>query len=154
MLSEICAYIHNYFILKTIYGEFTIADDTINADGLLEGQRFRIRGSALNNGVYTYHSTGVFDDDDLEPVSFLPETFSGYVDYMGVDNDVLKIAREISAWMDKYSASMSSPFQSENVIGVYSYTKASGGGSGSVGGNTPMWAAVFGSRLNQWRKVS
>ena len=62
------------------------------------------------------------------------------------------LSAEIKAWVDKYGEKSSSPFASEDVIGVYSYTKANGSGSGAGGSVT--WQDVYANELNRWRKVS
>lgn len=141
MLDRICAHIHNYFCeedeIQT--GEWTIADGTIALDFLLEGQYFRIVGSALNDGVYQYPAEGL-----------LEETFTGEIWPMKVPRAVDELAAEIETWIGKYGDMMASPLTSESVIGVYSYTKASGSGGGM---DADAWKDAFKSRLNPWRKL-
>ena len=72
---------------------------------------------------------------------------------MKVPKAVVDIAGEIADWVDKYGDKANSPYQSENVIGVYSYTKAMGG-QGASYGTKSTWMDVFGARLNPWRKIS
>ena len=72
---------------------------------------------------------------------------------MKVPRAFLALADEIQAWVDKYGDVMNSPYQSESVIGEYSYTKASAGLSS--GGDTQSdWQYVFRKRLNEWRKIA
>ena len=61
MLQQVCEHIHNYHIMRQVPGTFEIAGGTISLPFLLEGQRFLIEGSALNDGVYTYHESGIKD---------------------------------------------------------------------------------------------
>ena len=64
---------------------------------------------------------------------------------------------EIDELVEKNKEAIDSPYQSENVIGVYSYTLKSGsGGSGSSSGkgNSASWENQFYCPLNQWRKLS
>ena len=68
MLEAICDFVHNYFEVCTTLGSFTIADNNITGFSLLEGQRFRIKGSALNDGIYTYQHGGILDDDGIDAV--------------------------------------------------------------------------------------
>ena len=143
MLDRICAHLHNYFTApEDIHeGTFTIQDGAIELDFLIENQYFRIVGSALNDGVYQYPAEGLLD-----------ESFEGEIWAMKVPRAVVKIAEEIEAWNAKYAAAMASPFQSESVIGVYSYTKA-GAGTNQLATDADAWQGVFKSALNEWRKL-
>lgn len=153
MLDQICAHIHNWFCdesdIRT--GTWTIANGAIDMSGIvLEGQYFRIVGSALNDGVYLYPPTPA---EGEEPI-LADETFTGEIWPMKVPKAVRQLADEIAAWQTKYGAAMASPFQSENIIGVYSYTKH--GGNTSVNGTSAEadgWKSAFKSRLNPWRKL-
>ena len=150
MLQQVCENIHNYFIKDRHTGTFEIAGHAISLPFLLEGQRFLIEGSALNDGVYTYHAAGIKNDDDTVAVGLQDETWAGTICALAVPPAVIALSGEVKAWVDANGAS-SSPYASENVIGVYSYTKATGG-SGAGGAIT--WADVFKDRLNRWRKVA
>ena len=150
MLQQVCENIHNYFIKDRYTGTFEIAGHAISLPFLLEGQRFLITGSALNDGVYTYHAAGIKNDDDTVAVGLQDETWAGTICALAVPPAVIALSGEVKAWVDANGAS-SSPYASENVIGVYSYTKATGG-SGAGGAIT--WADVFKDRLNRWRKVA
>lgn len=153
MLQQIMEHIHNMFIKTPNPGTYTIADGVISLPFLKEGQRFWIVGSDLNDGVYTYHQSKIMDDDDLNEVGLRDETFEGNVCALAVPPAVIALAGEISTWVEKYGESIKSPYQSEDVIGVYSYTKASG--SGDAGGNpNGGWRGAFSSELNRWRKVA
>ena len=150
MLQQICEHIHNYFIEESYEGKFDIADGMISLP-LLDGQRFLISGSVLNDGVYTYHDSGVKNDDDTEVAGLQAETFAGTICAMAVPPAVVALAGEIEAWVDNNGDAINSPYQSESVIGVYSYTKASGG---SGAGGSVSWEDVYKSRLNRWRKIA
>lgn len=157
MLQEICEHLLNYFA-KTedaVHGEFVIADGAISPTvSLLEGQRFHINGSALNDGVYTYHLTGIMNDDDTDTADLSDETFEGTVWPMAVPKTVLALSSEIADWQNEYGGAVASPYTSENVIGVYSYTLKSGGsGSGGNGDQSINWQSQFRTRLNRWRKI-
>lgn len=150
MLNQVCENICNYFIQNRIEGRFEIASGMISLP-LLDGQRFLIQGSALNDGMYTYHDTGIKDDDDSKAVGLHEESWAGTICALAVPPAVLALSAEIKAWVDANKESQNSPYSSENVLGVYSYTKASGGhgAGGSVG-----WMDVFADKLKRWRKVS
>ena len=150
MLQQICEHIHNYFIEESYEGKFDIADGMISLP-LLDGQRFLISGSVLNDGVYTYHDSGVKNDDDTEVAGLQAETFAGTICAMAVPPAVVALAGEIEEWVDNNGDAINSPYQSESVIGVYSYTKASGG---SGAGGSVSWEDVYKSRLNRWRKIA
>ena len=152
MLQQICEYIHNYFIKTPYYGEYEIADGVLSPSlDLKDGQRFWITGSVLNDGIYTYHSTGIKNDDDTELAGLQDETWAGTICALAVPPAVIALSAEISAWVASNGAAADSPYQSESVLGVYSYTKATGG---SGAGGAVTWRDVFGSRLDRWRKVA
>jgi len=154
MLTEVCDFIHNYFEISRHDGEFEIANGQIDLEGLiLVGQRFRICGSALNDGIYTYRVDGIYNDDDTELAELTDEIFEGIIYGMGGRGlrEVLKISEEITAWQEKNRTALESPYQSES-FGGYSYTKAVG--SGANAGGALSWRDVFGSRLNAYRKIS
>lgn len=157
MLQQVCDYIHNYFIAKEDglpkcwHHEYTVSSGVISpAVSLKEGQRFLVRGSDMNDGVYTYHTTGIMNDDDTEAAGLQAETFSGTIAAMAVPPAVIALVGEINNWVEKYGANVLSPFTNESVVGVYSYTKATK--SEETGGGSVSWQDVFKSRLNRWRK--
>lgn len=150
MLEAVCNHVHNFFELDELEGNYEIAGGTILLPFLLGGQRFKISGSALNDGVYTYHNGLIYDDDDANIVTLQDETFKGTITAMGVPRDFIRMVGDITTWYEKNSSVVESPYTSES-FGGYSYTKASGGG-GANGGLS--WCDVFRSRLNAYRKVS
>ena len=151
MLEQVCGFIHNYFIKNAVVGNFEIANGMISLPFVKEGQRFWITNSDLNDGVYTYHENGIKNDDDTEAVGLKDETFTGTICALAVPPAVIARSQEIKAWVDTNGEAVSSPYQSENVIGVYSYTKASGG---SGAGGCVSWQDVFKDRLDRWRKIA
>ena len=153
MLQQVCENIHNYFIKDVFEGSFEIADGMISLP-LLDGQRFLIQGSVLNDGMYTYHTNGIKDDDDSVEVGLRDETFTGTVCCLAVPPAVIALSGEINEWVETYGEAVNSPYQSENVIGVYSYTKAQAGGGNGSDSSTVSWEDVYASSLNRWRKVA
>lgn len=153
MLTEVCDFVHNYFDYEVFKGTFTVSGGTIDLDSLVQpGQRFRIRGSALNDGIYTYYSGGaVFDDDGTTGVVLNAETFTGTITAMAVPVGFLAIVKDIKTWQEKNRAVLESPYQSES-FGGYSYSKASG--SGANAGGSLGWQDMFRLRLNAYRKIS
>lgn len=153
MLTQVCHYIHNYFERVRYEGEYTITGGAITLPFLTVGQRFRILGSAANDGIYTYHAVGViWDDDNSKAVTLTDETFEGVIVAMGVPREVIALVGEISAWVTANGAALSSPYQSES-FGGYSYTKS--GGTGANGNNGVFgWQDMFRSRLNAYRKIA
>ena len=150
MLQQVCEHIHNYFIKDRFEGKFEVADGMISLP-LLDGQRFLIQGSALNDGVYTYHDTGIKNDDDSAVVGLRAETFTGTICALAVPPAVIALAGEIKSWVDTNGEVVNTPYTSESVLGVYSYTKASGG---TGAGGTVSWMDVYKEPLNRWRKVA
>lgn len=145
MIEQICAAIHNYFTDPDAIrrGPFTISGGTIELPFLVNGQYFRILGSILNDGVYKYPAEGLTD-----------ETFDGQIWPMIVPREVRELAVEIAAWQDKYGEKNASPFQAENVIGVYSYTKQGGNTSkNGTAADAAGWTEAFKGRLKPWRRL-
>ena len=149
MLQQMMEYVHNMFIKSPNPGSYTIENGSLSPlPSLKDGQRFFICGSDLNDGVYTYHETGIKNDDDTAVVGLRDETFAGSVCALAVPPTLIALAGEINAWVDSNKEALESPYQSESW-GGYSYTKATG-----KNGNTVSWQDVFGSQLNRWRRLS
>ena len=158
MLEDVINYLHNPFTqneyglpIHMESGKFEITDDNmLSLPFMLDGQRFVIRGSVLNDGVYTYHESGIMNDDDDDWAGLRAEEFYGVIYAMAVPPAVIAISAEIKEWVAKYATIVNSPYQSES-FGGYSYTKANGAG-GSGNGGSVSWQEVFGRRLKTWRK--
>ena len=141
MLEQICDFIHNYFIVDVIEGDFSIVNGSIEIDGLQRGQYFKIEGSVFNNGIYQYPVEDLTDEE-----------FHGRIGAMAVPPSFIALCSEIKEWQSKYGETVASPFTSEN-FGGYGYTKATG--ATANGSASPFsWKNAFASRLNHWRKIS
>lgn len=152
MLEKVCNHVHNFFIRAAYPGSYEISAGTIALTGLKNGQRFQIVGSDLNDGVYTWHDGGVIqNDDDTAPAALADESFSGTILAMSPPKAFLELVGRISAWVDQYGAQSVSPFQSESVVGVYSYTKADAGTDASGRPVAKTWETAFASELNAYR---
>jgi hypothetical protein len=158
MLQQVCEYIHNYFIPKdngkprVWQGNYTIASGVISpAPPLKQGQRFLIAGSDMNDGVYTYYADAIMNDDNSAVSGLRDEVFSGSIAAMAVPPAVMALVGEIRDWKAKYGENVLSPYSSETVNGVYSYTKAVKA-SDNGGGGAYSWQDVYKNRLDQWRK--
>ena len=149
MLQQVLENIHNMFITAPNPGTYTIANGTLSLPFLKENQRFWIVGSDLNDGVYTYHAAGLTNDDDTEAVGLQDETWAGTICALAVPPAVIALSNDIKAWVDANGETVDSPYTSESVIGVYSYTKKTGTGAGG----TVTWQDTFKSRLDRWRRV-
>lgn len=147
-LEMVCAHIHNYFEVDSIsntrlitQGTFTIANGTIELPFLVPGQYFRIFGSKLNDGVHLYPDTEMID-----------ETFTGAIWEMRPPQSFLQLCDEIEGWLTTYGDAMRNPYQSEEMIGVYRYTKMT---SGKVSGEfIATWQNAYRAQLNEWRKLA
>lgn len=153
-LTEICAECNNYFLRDYVNvsdyihsGTFTIENHSISDISFLKpGQYFRIVGSDLNDGVYknTTEGTAVLVDEE----------FDGAVWAMSVPPAFVALANDIAAWRlanESTNSKNMSPFSSESISGVYSYSKGSGGSAD--GGTAVTWKSQFKSRLNAYRRV-
>lgn len=149
MLTELCAYLKNYFLVDYLhpeerihYGTFTIENAQLESLPFLsDGQYFRVVGSLFNDGVYKYGSDQLVD-----------ETFTGAIWAMSVPPDVVTLADDITEWIEANSKSLNSPYQSES-FGGYSYSKSSGGSSGNSSA-AYGWQDQFASRLAPYRRLS
>lgn len=150
MLQQVCENICNYFIKDEYAGRFEISNGMISLP-LLDGQRFLIMRSALNDGMYTYHDNGIKNDDDSKAAGLSDETWTGTICALAVPPAVIALSSEISDWVVTHGAIVNSPYTNESVLGVYSYTKATGG---SGAGGTVSWQDVYADRLKRWRKVA
>jgi len=154
MLQKVLEYVHNMFIKVPNPGTYTIENGAISPSvALKEGQRIWIVGSDLNDGVYTYHESGIQNDDDTEAAGLRDEVFSGSICALAVPPAVIALTEEIKQWVEKYGEAMRSPYSSESVIGVYSYEKMT---ASKVGGGNPNlgWQDTFKAELDRWRRVS
>ena len=142
MIERICAFIHNYFVYGRYSGVFTISNGELDLPFLVDGQYFRICGSRLNDGVYTYPATGLSD-----------ETFEGVIWEMRVPKSFIMLANEIAEWENKYGEVSQSPYQSES-FGGYSYSKSSAYGGNGASTDGATWQSVFKAQLNQYRKLA
>lgn len=152
MLQQVLEYIHNYFIKDRHESFYEIADGVISLPFVLEGQRILIEGSCLNDGVYTYHATGLTNDDDTEVAGLSDESFMGVIYALAVPPTVIALSEEISKWVEKYGEIADSPYQSES-FGGYSYSKGASGSENNRNQRT-NWEQVFASRLNRYRRIS
>ena len=166
MLTEICAFLRNWFDRDRFYGEFVIRDGQLTrSDGsalpLLSGQYYRIIGSIFNDGVHKLpeESTPTRDAPSQgtstpapDPLTILKdEEFSGAVWSMAIPPDFLTLVSDISAWVTNNAEAIASPYQSES-FSVYSYTLKSGS-SASDGSGGVSWQSQFALRLAPWRKI-
>lgn len=162
MLTEVCAYLKNYFLVdylrpeeKIHYGTFAIQGNEIQALPFLEiGQYFRVVGSVFNDGVWknVERRSGETPQPGTS-AAMTDETFTGAIWAMSVPPEVVDLAEEIATWRTANASALSGPYQSES-FGGYSYSKASGGGSG---GNTSAaygWQDQFANRLAPYRRLS
>lgn len=136
MLTEILAYLRNYFVVATHEGDFEIVGGNVPLDFLRQGQYFRIIGSVFNDGIYRY-------GDELE---LTDEAFTGKIEALAIPRDLLNLAEEITAYMQSDEAKPS--VLTSESFGGYSYTKAT-----DSSGSAASWQTVFAARLRRWRKV-
>lgn len=150
-ITEICLECKNFFLKdheNSIHaGIYTISNGEIDPlDFLKIGQYFNIHGSDLNDGVYQY--TG-------EPIEGLKdEAFTGSIWAMSVPPAFLQMCKEIDEWRTKFedvNSKNMSPFSSESISGVYSYTKS---GTAENGGSLTTWQTAFRKKLKNYRRIS
>lgn len=152
MFEQVCAYINNHFTHKngkpiaSASGTIAITDgelstiDNAAPTFLRPGNYYLIRGSDFNDGIHQYQNDELTD-----------ETFEGTVYKMCPPPDFLRILDEVEQWQAKYGERVQSPYQSEDVIGVYSYQLKSAGKT--IGTTLATWQDTFGTQLKQWRRL-
>ena len=136
MLTEILAYLRNYFVVETHEDTFEIVGGVLPLGFLQKGQYFRIIGSIFNDGIYCY----------TEDLTLTDEIFTGKVEALAIPPDLLMLADEITAYMQSDEAKPTA-LTSES-FGGYSYTKAA-----DSSGAAASWQTIFAARLRRWRKV-
>lgn len=146
-IYNVCQYLKNWFDHSQPHysGKITIESGALpETYGLKVGQYFRIVDSAVNDGVYQYPVTTLIDEE-----------FNGAIWGMALPKPFLALLDDIEAWQTKYAGVSSvamSPFTSENVPGVYSYSKSSGAND-TTKDKSGTWQGVFGARLAPYRKM-
>ena len=147
MLTEICAWLKNYFCQEEdkFIGNFSIVNGAVTPPvDLQDGQYYRIVGSVFNDGVHL--STDVLRDED---------EFHGAVWKMRVPQKVLDLAEEIASWEDKYGGvdgTNLSPYMSES-FGGYSYSKGYRGSDSGSGSGGSGWQDAFRTRLSPYMRI-
>ena len=136
MLTEILAYLRNYFVVETHEDTFEIVGGVLPLGFLQKGQYFRIIGSIFNDGVYCC----------TEDLKLTDETFTGKIEALAIPPDLIKLAEEITDYMQSDEAKPTA-LTSES-FGGYSYTKAT-----ESSGAAASWQTVFAARLRRWRKI-
>ena len=145
MLTEICAYLKNYFETERRIGTIQITGGEIYCDGvkveLEDGQHFALFRDRFVLGVY--------EKGDEIP----DKTFTGAVWPMDIPEAIIQADQWAEAWKQKNGAATSDangPFQSES-FGGYSYSKAAGGGAGV--GSSVFDQAQFKAMLAPYKKI-
>ena len=145
MLTEICAYLHNYFDYERHYGLISIIGGVIFCNGkeitLEDGQYFALFRNRIALGVFNQSET------------LTDKTFDGSVWLMDVPKAIIDADKWAKDWSEKNGGADSeanSVFQSES-FGGYSYNK--GSNSNGKGGMSIFDNAQFSRMLNPYRKL-
>ena len=135
MLEQILMHLNNWFLVPDGVHEdtYTIEDGGIALPFLADGQYFRICGSVFNDGLHQYPAEDLTD-----------ETFDGAVWALAIPRQLVTLADEIKAWVEKNPVT---PYTSES-FGGYSYSRATG-----ATGQPACWQDVFKAQLNPYRKL-
>lgn len=151
MLTEICAYLKNYFDYGKFIGHIIVSDGVPYCDGeeiaIEDGQYFALFRQHFCLGVFKKGTDLVGTTKDIE---------RGAVWLMDISQAVLDLAKEIADWQALYGAvdgTMLSPYTSES-FGNYSYSKRGSGSSDGSGGGSPSWQDTFAARLALYRKIA
>ena len=167
MLETILTHLNNWFPAKNgkHSGAFAIVSGVPRVDFLAPGQYYRVRGSALNDGLHRAAAPSSASDampsgealdareagtgrDETQGGDVLhDESFTGEIWALAIPQAVIALAGEIAAWR---KANPETDKLSES-FGGYSYTRGSGSATGAPGATG--WQAVFAARLRPYRRV-
>lgn len=145
-IEKVCAYLRNWFVKSRYFGKIEIENGALKSTyGLKPNQYFRIVGSVDNDGIYQYPITTLTD-----------EIFTGAIWLLSFPKSFLELLGKIETWETKFadvSSPAMSPFTSESVAGVYSYSKSASAVSDTDKDKSGTWQGVFGHELKRWRKL-
>lgn len=144
-LEDILEHIHNWFERESLSAHLSIEGGALPAsvaDGMLEGQWYRISGSYLNDGLHQHPANDLTDEE-----------FDGQIDLLAIPRPLLRVAEDIDQWQQKVGAKADGPYASES-FGGYTYTLKSDSGASGGSGGLSGWRLAFRDRLNPWRKIS
>ena len=169
MLETILTHLHNWFPARggKHVGTFEIVSGEPRVPFLREGQYYRVRGSAMNDGLHraavppsasddalaedgvSAHEAGASDENETENADSFggrDEVFEGEIWALAVPEAVIALAEEIAAWREKNPETD----KVSESFGGYSYSRGSGnaGQTGGAGG----WQAAFAARLAPYRR--
>jgi len=140
VLTEICQYLHNWFIKDRTdihLDTFKIENGAVVPSfEIKQGQYFRIIGSTFNDGVYK------FPTNDLKD-----EIFDGAVWTMHVPPQLITLSEEIKGWTDTNSSNTDNIYESESFAG-YTYKLRTGANGGNY-----TWKDAFNSKLKAYKKL-
>ena len=143
MLTEICAYLHNYFDYERHSGEISIVGGVISCNGneimLDKGQYFALFRERI--------PLGVFNEVPAD------KEFKGSVWLLDIPQAIIDADNWAKEWMQingGVDSAANSAFQSES-FGGYSYNK--GNNSSGKGGQSVFDNAQFNRMLAPYRKL-
>lgn len=138
MIEEVMHYCRNFFISDTRVSDIIHIKGGKIVESLpfIANQYIWITGSTLNDGIY-----------QLPIENLLDETFDGEIIGLNPPKAFLRLVDEISKWQEKYSDTVTNPYQSESFNG-YSYSKKSGTDASGIN-----WQSQFKKQLSKWRKI-
>lgn len=141
MLGAVLAYLRNWFVLVRIRGSFAVEGGALTLpEGVRAGTHVRVRGSALNDGVWEWPVSGMRDEE-----------FEGVVEILAVPSELLSLVSEVEDWCAESLKASRGPYASES-FGGYSYTlRTTSGAQGGSG--APTWQSAFAADLARWRKL-
>lgn len=168
-LTEICAYLRNWFDKGRFFGTFRIANGALTNEAYLTDSFLRPLAWPDELRILLDHASGDWDLSDIlqqgqyyrivgsvfnDGVHRYPETglhdevFEGALWVMAVPPSVIALNDDIDAWKTKYGETITSPYTNES-FGGYSYSKPGlGSGVGAL-----SWESVFAAQLDPWRKI-
>ena len=151
-MELIMEYLHNYFYRFKEKGTFTINFNSVTIGGedlkgkYVKGQYVRIKGSAVNDGIYKVVAV---ESDELPGITLegclSDETFTGYICSLGVPKSFIELSDDVQSYISEHKTE---DMVSES-FGGYSYTRMNSSASGLTG-----WQLAFKSRLAPYRRMN
>ena len=139
MLETVLNHLHNWFPVAggARAGTFIIVSGSLPLTNVLDGQYYKIEGSAFNDGLHKYGDA----EDRLTD-----ETFTGRIIPLAIPKAVIKLSEKIATWAEENPATD----KVSESFGGYSYSK---GGAGTQNADIGGWQTAFRKELNHWKKV-
>lgn len=154
-LTDLCDRLRNWFDVRRHTGIFELKNGTIDLDFISGGQFYRLIGTTQydgivfatdkGNGLKLYYVFDVTPNGDFELVSLeRDQVFKGEIWELQFPLNFILLYRKMGQWEQANRKVIDNPYTSENISGLYSYTKEN---------ENLNWKTHFKSDLARWQKL-